>query len=141
MEHTIAGSALLDTLIGEPGPESEWQLATYDKLPLSVVRGEGSRVWDDRGRVYWDFYGGHAVALLGHSHPTWATLLSAQAQRLTFYSNVVHCKVRAAACRAIIEFAPPNLSRVFLSNSGAEANEVALKLARHHTCRPTIVAI
>ena len=130
----------LDALIGAPGPESDWQLATYDKLPLSLVRGEGSRVFDSEGRAFWDFYGGHAVALVGHSHPTWRRILAEQAERLVFYSNVVHSPVRAAACRAMVEFAPKNLTRVFLSNSGAEANEAALKLARHHTGRPEVVA-
>ena len=140
MDHDLSGSALLDLLIGDPGPEADWQLATYDKLPLTIVRGEGARVWDDRGRVYWDFYGGHAVALLGHAHPAWNAVVAAQAERLVFYSNVVHSTLRAAACRAIVEFAPANLTRVFLSNSGAEANEVALKLARHHTERSDVVA-
>lgn len=131
---------LLDALIGEPGPEADWQLATYAKLPLTLVRGAGSRVWDQEGRGYWDLYGGHAVTLLGHCHPVWNAVVQEQMGRLGFYSNVVHSPVRAAACRVIVEFAPENLSRVFLSNSGAEANEVALKLARHHTGRPEIVA-
>ena len=130
----------LDELIGSPGEESSWQLATYDKLPLTVVRGEGSRVQTADGRWYWDFYGGHAVALIGHSHPTWRRIVAEQAERLVFYSNVVYCPVRTAACRALVEFAPANLGRVFLSNSGAEANETALKLARHHTARTEVVA-
>jgi len=131
---------MLDALIGKPGPESDWQLATYPKLPITLVRGSGSRVWDDGGKAYWDLYGGHAVALIGHSHPTWCAVVAEQAARLAFYSNVVTCPVRAAACKAIVDFAPANLTRVFLSNSGAEANEVALKLARHHTGRTDVVA-
>lgn len=131
---------LLDQLIGDPGDEAAVQLATYDKLPLTLVRGQGSQVWDAEGRVWWDFYGGHAVALVGHCHPVWRQVVAEQAERLVFYSNVVFCPVRTAACRAIVEFAPENLSRVFLSNSGAEATEVALKLARHHTGRSEIVA-
>ncbi len=131
---------LLDQLIGNPGAESNWQLATYAKLPLTLVRGAGSRVWDADGRAYWDFYGGHAVALIGHSHPVWVAVVGEQARRMAFFSNVVSTPVRAAACRAIVEFAPDNLSRVFLSNSGAEANEVALKMARHHTGRTDVVA-
>ncbi|HND32247.1 MAG TPA: aminotransferase class III-fold pyridoxal phosphate-dependent enzyme [Myxococcota bacterium] len=133
--------ALLDQLAAAAGPEADWQLATYDKLPLNLVRGQGARVQDADGRWYWDLYGGHCVALIGHSHPTWVAMLHAQAQRLGFYSNVVHSPLRAAACKAIVDFAPQNLTRVFLSNSGAEANEVALKLARHHTGRPNIVAM
>lgn len=131
---------LLDTLIGAPGPEADWQLATYAKLPLTLDRGEGSRVRDVGGRWYWDFYGGHAVAIIGHSHPVWVELVHEQARRLVFYSNVVESPVRAAACRRIVEFAPANLGKVFLSNSGAEANEVALKLARRHTGRTEVVS-
>ncbi|MFZ5481518.1 MAG: aspartate aminotransferase family protein [Myxococcota bacterium] len=131
---------MLDELIGTPGPETDWQLATYEKLPLNLVRGVGSRVWDKDGRVYWDFYGGHAVALIGHCHPMWQKVVAEQASRLVFYSNVVSSDVRAAACKALVQFAPANLTRVFLSNSGAEANEVALKLARHHTDRADVVA-
>ena len=104
------------------------------------MRGEGSRIQTADGRWYWDLYGGHAVALIGHCHPTWRRIVAEQADRLVFYSNVVYCPVRTAACRAIVEFAPKNLSRVFLSNSGAEANEAALKLARHHTGKTEIVA-
>lgn len=136
----MSTDTLLDQLIGNPGAESDWQLATYAKLPLTLVRGAGSRVWDADGNAYWDFYGGHAVALIGHSHPIWAEVIAKQARRMAFFSNVVTCPVRAAACRAIVEFAPDNLTRVFLSNSGAEANEVALKMARHHTGRTEVVA-
>lgn len=131
---------ILDQLIGDPGPEADWQLPTYAKLPIRITGGAGSRVWDDEGRVWWDFYGGHAVCVVGHCHPLWVEALQEQARRLVFYSNVAHSPVRAAACRALVERAPPNLTRVFLSNSGAEANEVALKLARHHTGRPDVVA-
>ena len=133
--------AQLEAWEQQAGPEENWQLATYSKFPLHLVKGQGSRVQDQQGRWYWDFYGGHCVALLGHSHPTWAALIGAQATRLGFYSNVVYSPLRAAACKAIVDFSPPNLTKVFLSNSGAEANEVALKLARHHTHRSEIVAM
>jgi acetylornithine/succinyldiaminopimelate/putrescine aminotransferase len=133
--------ALLDAWEHDAPREADWQLATYDKLPITLDRGEGSRVRDTSGKWYWDLYGGHAVALIGHSHPLWAAILGEQARRLGFYSNVVTLPLRASACRTIVEFAPSNLSRVFLTNSGAEANEVALKLARHHTGRPWVVAM
>ncbi|MES2639299.1 MAG: aminotransferase class III-fold pyridoxal phosphate-dependent enzyme [Myxococcota bacterium] len=140
----LQASALLDewsaTATTGGDRESDWQLATYDKLPLTLVRGEGSRVQDVDGNWYWDLYGGHAVALIGHCHPLWAAVVGEQARRLAFYSNVVYQPLRTAACRTIVEFAPKNLTRVFLSNSGAEANEVALKMARHHTGRKTVIA-
>lgn len=143
--HDLEAAALLDTWTAASGPpdgdsEADWQLATYAKLPLHLVRGEGSRVQDADGRWYWDLYGGHAVALIGHSHPLWAAIVGEQAKRFAFYSNVVYTPLRTAACKAIVEFAPANLTRVFLSNSGAEANEVALKMARHHTGRTDVVA-
>lgn len=138
----LEAAALLDawTAAAAQDREGDWQLATYDKLPLNLVRGEGSRVQDADGRWYWDLYGGHAVALIGHSHPLWAAVLGEQAKRIAFYSNVVYQPLRTEACKAIVEFAPKNLTRVFLSNSGAEANEVALKMARHHTGRKTVIS-
>lgn len=136
----LDAASLLDEWEANTDREADWQLATYDKLPLTLVRGEGARVLDSDGRWYWDLYGGHAVALIGHSHPLWAAIVGEQAKRFAFYSNVVYTPLRAAACRAIVEFAPKNLSRVFLSNSGAEANEVALKMARHHTGRETVIS-
>lgn len=140
MDRTAA-TAMLEAWEAGAGEEGAWQLATYDKLPLHLTGGSGAEVWDASGRRWWDLYGGHCVALLGHSHPAWAALIGAQARRLGFYSNVVYSPLRAAACEAVVRFAPENLTRVFLSNSGAEANEAALKLARHHTGRPTVVAM
>jgi acetylornithine/N-succinyldiaminopimelate aminotransferase len=137
---TLEAAALLDAWTATGEREADWQLATYDKLPLTLVKGEGARVWDQEGRAYWDLYGGHAVALIGHAHPLWAAVIGEQARRFSFYSNVVYHPLRTAACKAIVEFAPKNLTRVFLSNSGAEANEVALKMARHHTGRKQVVA-
>lgn len=130
---------LLDDWSEEPADESA-QLAVFDKLPLEIVEGAGARVRDRGGRWYWDLYGGHAVSLVGHAHPLWAAILGAQARRLPFYSNLTPHPLRAAACRAIVDLAPANLSRVFLTNSGAEANETALKLARHHTGRTEVIA-
>lgn len=121
--------------------EDRYQLPTYAHLPLVLVRGEGARVWDVEGRAYWDFYGGHAVALLGHGHPRLVEAIATQARALTFYSNQVYCPVRAAAAKAIVSFAPSHLRRVFFCNSGAEANEVALKLARGATGRTQVVAM
>lgn len=136
-----SAAAMLAAWEAGAGAEGGWQLATYDKFPVALVGGAGAEVWDAAGRRWWDLYGGHCVALLGHSHPTWAALIGAQARRLGFYSNVVYSPLRAAACEAVVRFAPSNLTKVFLSNSGAEANEAALKLARHHTGRPTVIAM
>ena len=101
---------------------------TYAQFPLDIVSGSGSRLRDRAGREYWDFYGGHAVALLGHSHPAVVRAIAAQAAELTFYSNVLPLDVRTRAAQRLAAFVPPGLRHVFFCNSGAEANENALKL-------------
>ncbi|MSP56510.1 MAG: aspartate aminotransferase family protein, partial [Myxococcales bacterium] len=116
------------------------QLAVFDKLDLEIVAGQGARVQDRAGRWYWDLYGGHAVSLIGHAHPLWAAVVGEQARRLPFYSNLTPHPLRAAACRMLVDLAPANLTKAFLTNSGAEANETALKLARHHTGRTEVIA-
>jgi acetylornithine/succinyldiaminopimelate/putrescine aminotransferase len=115
--------------------ESRYAIPTYAQLPIAVVRGEGSWVTDADGRRWLDLYGGHAVALTGHCHPRVVAAIREQAGRLLFYSNVVSNDVRARALRAIAECAPKGMSRVFLCNSGAEANESAIKIARRTTGR------
>ncbi len=105
---------------------------TYAQFPFTLVAGQGARVRDTTGREYWDFYGGHAVALLGQAHPAVAQALQAQAQRLSFYSNVVPLEVRVRAAERLCAFAPNGLEHVFFCNSGAEANEAAIKLARKY---------
>lgn len=114
---------------------------TYAQFPLTLVEGSGARVRDTAGREYWDFYGGHAVALLGQAHPAVTQALRAQAERLTFYSNVVPLGIRAQAAERLCAFAPDGLEHVFFCNSGAEANENALKLAIQHTGRRQIAAL
>jgi acetylornithine/succinyldiaminopimelate/putrescine aminotransferase len=114
---------------------------TYAQFPLDIVSGSGSRLRDRAGREYWDFYGGHAVALLGHSHPAVVRAICAQAAELTFYSNVLPLDVRTRAAQRLAAFAPPGLRHVFFCNSGAEANENALKLALRHTSRTRIASL
>ncbi|MDJ0973989.1 MAG: aminotransferase class III-fold pyridoxal phosphate-dependent enzyme [Planctomycetota bacterium] len=120
--------------------EDKHQVPTYAKLGVALVRGEGVWVWDAEGKRYLDLYGGHAVALTGHGHPRVAGAIQAQAERLFFFSNLVYSDVRAAAVLRLAALAPEGLGQVFLCNSGAEANETALKLARKHTGRPRIVS-
>lgn len=114
---------------------------TYAQFPFTLVAGQGARVRDTTGREYWDFYGGHAVALLGQAHPAVVHALQAQAERLTFYSNVVPLDIRARAAECLCAFAPDGLEHVFFCNSGAEANENALKIAIQHTGRRHIAAL
>jgi acetylornithine aminotransferase/acetylornithine/N-succinyldiaminopimelate aminotransferase len=121
--------------------EDRSQVPTYSKLPVAVVRGEGSYVFDADGKRYLDLYAGHAVAILGHRHPAVVAAIQAQADRLLFYSNVVYNDVRAAAVTRLAALAPKGLGKVFLCNSGTEANETALKLARKHTGRRKVVSL
>lgn len=121
--------------------EDKYQLNTYRKLPIAVTRGEGVYVFDARGNRYLDFYGGHAVALTGHCHPKVVQALQQQAARLMFYSNYVYNDQRAAYSRALIEAAPPGITQVFFCNSGAEANETAMKIARRYTGKTEIIAM
>jgi acetylornithine/succinyldiaminopimelate/putrescine aminotransferase len=110
-------------------------------LPFEPSRGEGVFLEDENGRRVLDFYGGHAVAALGYGHPRLTRAIVEQMQTLHFQSNVVPLKVRDRAADALAEFAPEGLDRVFFVNSGAEANENALKLALKLTGRKKVVAV
>jgi acetylornithine/N-succinyldiaminopimelate aminotransferase len=121
--------------------ESAAQLNTYAKLPIVAVRGEGIMLYDAEGRAYHDFYCGHAVTLLGHCPPRVVAAIQEQAERLIFYSNIVYNDVRAAYAERLVGAAPEGYGQVFFCNSGAEANETALKLSRKFTGRSTIIAM
>ncbi len=113
----------------------------YPTLPFEPVSGRGCWLEDEGGRRVLDFYGGHAVALLGYGHPKLTAALSEQAAKLHFQSNVVRMKIREEAANRLAAFAPRGLERVFFVNSGAEANENALRLALKLTGRKKIVAV
>ncbi|HVG09863.1 MAG TPA: aminotransferase class III-fold pyridoxal phosphate-dependent enzyme [Thermoanaerobaculia bacterium] len=121
--------------------ERRWLLPVYPHAPIEPVRGEGALLYTHDGRELIDFYGGHAVALLGYGHPRLLTALAEQAKTLFFQSNVVPLEVRARAARRLVEWGPEGLTRAFLVNSGAEANENALRLAFRHTGRKRVVAV
>jgi len=120
--------------------EDAFVLPTYEKFPFVLERGEGCRVWDDAGNEYLDLYGGHAVAALGHSPVEVADALAAQSRKLLFYSNLVYTRARAEAAKALVGFCGEPGSQVFFCNSGAEANENAMRVARSVTGRAKIVA-
>lgn len=121
--------------------EDGYQLRTYAKYPLAVERARGVYVFDPSGRRYLDFYGGHAVISTGHCHPRVVAAVQEQAAKCLFYSNVVYSGVRAEAARVLAGVAPGTLKHVFFCSSGAEANEAALKMARKHTGRHTVLAM
>lgn len=124
-----------------PRASSHALIETFAPMPLHLVAGQGARVTDAGGREYWDFYGGHAVALLGHAHPDVTQAISRQAATLAFYSNAAPLDVRSEAAERLAEFAPAPLKRVFFCNSGTEANEHALQIAIRKTGRRRIAAL
>lgn len=115
-------------------------LPVYSLLPLTLTRGEGSTVYDADGTAYLDLYGGHAVISLGHADKPWADAIAHHAATLGFYSNSVHLPVQEQAAEALGRIAQRPNDHVFFVNSGAEANENALKLASFVTGRRRIVA-
>lgn len=121
--------------------ERRWLLPVYPHFSIEPVRGEGVLLYTSDGRELIDFYGGHAVALLGYGHPRVLAALEKQAATLFFQSNVVPLETRARAARRLVEWGPAGLTRAFLVNSGAEANENALRLAFRHTGRGRVVAV
>lgn len=120
--------------------EREFQLATYSKLDLAIVRGRGPWVWTSENEKYLDLYGGHAVCAVGHSHPDVVKAITEQAQKLMFYSNVVYSDIRAEAAENLVAIAPEPLAKAFFCNSGTEANENAMRIARLATGRSKIVS-
>jgi acetylornithine aminotransferase/acetylornithine/N-succinyldiaminopimelate aminotransferase len=120
--------------------EDRLEIPSYKRIDVVAVRGEGSWVFDADGTRYLDLYGGHAVALLGHAPPRIADAIAIQARDLLFYSNVVHVPARARAAERLARLAPWDDARSFFVNSGAEANETALKMARQATGRRKVVA-
>ena len=120
--------------------EDTYQLPTYEKFPLVINKGKGCYVWDENGNKYLDFYGGHAVALIGHCHPAVIKAVSKQLKELIFYSNVVYNQQRALAAESLIKLTKGKFASVFFCNSGTEANETALKLAKKLTKKDEIIS-
>ncbi|MCS6805740.1 MAG: acetylornithine transaminase [Acidobacteriota bacterium] len=120
--------------------EDRFQLPTYKKFPLVIERGDDVWLLTDQGERYLDLYGGHAVAVTGHCHRRVVAAIQRQVEKLIFYSNLVYNDARAEAVQKLIEIAPVGLSKVFFVNSGAEANENAIKLARKLTGRTGIIS-
>ncbi|HEY0079713.1 MAG TPA: aminotransferase class III-fold pyridoxal phosphate-dependent enzyme [Pyrinomonadaceae bacterium] len=119
--------------------EERFQLATYKKFPLALRSGSGCWVETEGGERYLDLYGGHAVAGVGHCHPRVVEAVRAQAGELMFYSNLVYSEVRARAAEKLTGCAPAPLGKVFFCNSGTEANENAMRMARMRTGRESII--
>ncbi len=120
--------------------EEKYQVATYKKFPFVIERGEDVWVYTSEGERYLDLYGGHAVVSTGHSHPRVVQAIAEQASRLIFYSNLVYNDTRARAAKRLVEVAPDAFTKAFFVNSGTEANENAIKIARKITGRLTVIS-
>ena len=112
----------------------------YPLFPIHIVRGKGCRVWDEEGTEYLDLYGGHAVISIGHAHPHYVEAVSRQVGQLGFYSNSVVNKLQQQLAERLGKACGYEDYRLFLINSGAEANENALKLASFHTGRTRVLS-
>jgi acetylornithine/N-succinyldiaminopimelate aminotransferase len=122
-------------------PDETALLPVYAQFPIRPVRGHGSWLVDQDGDEWLDAYGGHAVAATGHSHPDVVRAIAAQAEALLFYSTAVPHPLRVELAERLVSLCPDPLGRVFFCNSGAEANENALHLARKWTGRRDVVSV
>lgn len=120
--------------------EDTFQVTTYKKMDIAVERGLGSWVWTSDGEKYLDLYGGHAVCATGHSHPHVVKAIQEQAEKVLFYSNLVYSEIRGRAAEKLVSVAPETLTKAFFCNSGTEANENAMRMARMATSRQKIVS-
>src|SRR5690606_23827203 len=112
----------------------------YPINPINIVISKGSSVWDASGTEYLDLYGGHAVISIGHGHPHYVESITNQLHQIGFYSNSVEIPLQRQLARQLGEISGKDDYALFLCNSGAEANENALKLASFHNGRKKIIA-
>ncbi len=115
----------------------------FDVYPLNditITKAQGSYVWDENGVQYLDLYGGHAVISIGHTHPHWVQRIEDQLEKIAFYSNSVHIPIQQELADKLGKVSGKEEYQLFLVNSGAEANENALKLASFQTGKKKIVA-
>lgn len=113
----------------------------FSLFDVNIVRGKGARVWDNKGQEYLDFYGGHAVISIGHSHPHYVQAVYDQVQKIGFYSNSVINTLQQQLAERLGKISGYEDYSLFLINSGAEANENALKLASFHNGRRRVLAV
>ncbi len=116
----------------------------FDVYPLynvNIVKGKGCKVWDDKGQEYLDFYGGHAVISIGHCHPHYVEMMTKQLNELGFYSNSVVNKLQVQLAERLGKISGYEDYQLFLINSGAEANENALKLSSFYNGRTRVLSV
>jgi acetylornithine aminotransferase len=118
-------------------------MTLFDVYPINdinIVKASGSRVWDDKGTEYLDMYGGHAVISIGHTHPHWVNKIEEQLRQIAFYSNSIKIPLQQELADQLGTVSGKTNYQLFLCNSGAEANENAMKLASFHNGRKKIIA-
>lgn len=115
----------------------------FDVYPINditIVKAKGSYVWDEKGEQYLDLYGGHAVISIGHTHPHWVSRIEEQLEKIAFYSNSIRIPLQQQLAEKLGKVSGKPDYQLFLCNSGAEANENALKLASFHNGKKKVIA-
>ncbi len=112
----------------------------YPLQPITIIKAEGSYVWDNDGTKYLDMYGGHAVISIGHTHPYWVNAITTQLNKIAFYSNSIQIPLQQELAQKLGKVSGKENYNLFLCNSGAEANENALKLASFYNGRKKVIA-
>lgn len=131
----------MDVRTGARAREARSTIPVYPQLPFVPHRAAGCDLFTEDGRQILDLYGGHAVACLGYGHPELTRAIAGQARRLLFQSNAVALNVRAEAAEKLVAIAPESTTRAFFVNSGAEANDNALRMALTVTARSRVLAV
>ncbi|MGH8288540.1 MAG: aspartate aminotransferase family protein [Steroidobacteraceae bacterium] len=122
-------------------PTRDFLAPVFSQYPFEVASARGVWLLNARGERVLDLYGGHAVAALGYAHPGWTEALTAQARSCNFQTNAIPMQIRARAAERLVRFSQLDFTSVFFVNSGAEANENALRLAFRLTSRPHVAAV
>ena len=146
--NTIAGHTSIpptggqggSSLIPPTGGQGGRLFDVYPLFNINIVQGKGCKVWDDKGQEYLDIYGGHAVISIGHCHPHYVEMMTAQLNKLGFYSNSVINTLQQQLAGRLGKISGYDDYQLFLINSGAEANENALKLASFKTGRTRVLS-
>jgi acetylornithine/LysW-gamma-L-lysine aminotransferase len=121
--------------------EDEYMIKAYAKRPVVLHKGEGVSLWDINGKKYLDFTGNYGVCVLGYSHPEIIRAIKSQVEKLTASHGSFYSETRAIFLEKLVKIAPKSLNKVFLGNSGAEAVECAIKIARKYTGKPEVIAM
>ena len=121
--------------------EDKYLANVYQRFPITLAKGKGAKVWDNNGREYIDCMGGYGVALVGHCNDKVVRAIKDQAEKLITCHSSCYNDARLAFLQKLISIAPKGLGKVYLSNSGAEATEAALKIARKYTKKHGLIAM